>query len=278
MTACTQCGAQAQLFGCTRCQNELRAWLNGLAYGTAVNFSTGETRSCPGYLERLQEAMHGQTRLGESARRSTDKGSPALCKLGPKGSFRGSPGQLMVYTHSVLVEWTRDICETRGVPTPREPATRALALWLAHNVSAIASDQGFAVCYREVKQIVRDIERAINRPNPPVLLGPCPTMIAHHRACAVRLSAPRGAATVKCQACGYEHDVETVIEKSLESERAADYTATVPELAVLLRRPVRTIYDWVNFGKLKPANSIGPARYRLADARELSKPTERKQA
>lgn len=269
MTACTQCGGRAQLFGCNRCQNELRAWLNGLAYGTATNWSTGETRRCPGWIERLQESINGHTRLGESARRSTDKGSPALCKLHPKhGNFRGTPGQLMVYTHSVLVEWTRDICETRGVETPREPATRALALWLAHNVSAIASDQGFAVCYREIKQIVRDIGRAINRPDPHVLLGPCPTPIEHHRNCAVRLTAPRGATTVTCQACGTEHDVEDVIERNLESERASDYTMSVPELAIALGRPVRTIYDWVNFGKLKPA---APGKYRLADARELSK-------
>jgi hypothetical protein len=72
----------------------------------------------PGWITALNEEINGETRKGTSVRRSTDLGSPALCRLGKDGSFRGGPGQQLVYTHSVLVEWVRDICEQRGIEVP----------------------------------------------------------------------------------------------------------------------------------------------------------------
>lgn len=100
---CANCDAKtADTYGCNRCTAELRTMLTGL----------------PRWLTHLEEAATGQTRLGESARRSTEKGSPALCRLGPKGDFRDSPGELLERASAVLVEWVRDICETRGVKVP----------------------------------------------------------------------------------------------------------------------------------------------------------------
>jgi hypothetical protein len=91
---CTQCTKPADLFLCGRCIAELRESLQSL----------------PDWLQALEEAVNGQTRLGESVRRSTEKTGPMLCNL--------EASELLTQTHAVLVEWVRDICETRGVEVP----------------------------------------------------------------------------------------------------------------------------------------------------------------
>ncbi|MEZ0366790.1 hypothetical protein ACAG26_24255 [Mycobacterium sp. pUA109] len=112
---CTVCTAKTDLFLCGRCKGELRSTLSGLVRGPA--YTNGHYGA--GGLAFLLQAAHGQTRLGESARRSTDKGSPMLCNL------RAS--ELLANVSNFLSTWIRDICETRGVeipefrPTPGEP-------------------------------------------------------------------------------------------------------------------------------------------------------------
>lgn len=96
MTAtCTHCTRPSpDAFLCNTCIGRLRQMLTDL----------------PGWITTLEEAVHGQTRLGESVRRSTEKTGPMLCNL--------EASELLDYTRSVLVEWVRDICETRGMEVP----------------------------------------------------------------------------------------------------------------------------------------------------------------
>jgi hypothetical protein len=98
-TTCQRCNAKCALFLCTNCSAELKDMLLHL----------------PRWLDYLHDATVGNTRLGESARRSTDLGSPMPCPVGPKGDWKGSPSELYQQVHNTLSRWVQDICESRGV-------------------------------------------------------------------------------------------------------------------------------------------------------------------
>ncbi|TDH48505.1 hypothetical protein E2F47_23605 [Mycobacterium eburneum] len=304
MTQCRNCGADSSLFLCTRCTRELRDMLAHL----------------PRWIGYLEDAVNGQTRLGESARRSSDKGSPALANLGTGGAprkghlhhgavshavvdFSESPSGLLEYTHSVLVEWCRDICHTRGhtlrmrvyrsdfvgplqiddVRYDHPDQTGPIALWLAQHVSAIACDEGAAVAYREIAQIVADIERCINRPLPPRFVGPCPTPLdaghhhdcdkAHPHACAIALTAGRSATEVTCPSCGATHNVEELTQRL--SDEVSDWWMTQNELLLAMESirqpvPLRTFQEWRRRRKIPSMlGADGAPRYRLVDAQRL---------
>lgn len=249
---CQVCSRQCQTFLCTNCERELRDMLEGLAKR---------------WLRYLQDAALGQTRLGDVVRHRRGDEQPLRLNL------RAS--ELLDYTRSVLVEWIRDLCETRGVPVPHITVTAEMALWLARNVSAIAADQGAKVCYREIRQIVGDIERVINRPVPWLPLGPCPTETGRRERCNYRLEAPRGAKRVKCPQCEQTHEVGRLIETLIcETE---DYLFTMSELvgiilpAVREYVPRRTLQHWAAHGKLQPHDytTSGEPKYLLADVRRL---------
>ena len=85
--------------------------LNGLAGRTATNTLTGYSRPADGWIELLEDAALGRTRLGESARRSTEKGSPMLHH--PKAS------QLLDDVHGMLLHWVAAVnanTETLTIP------------------------------------------------------------------------------------------------------------------------------------------------------------------
>lgn len=88
----------------------------------------------------------------------------------------------------------------------------AAARFLSGRVSLIASREDAGACFMDVKRAVEEIERAINRPVPPRRLGPCPTRVAHHQACATQLTAPRKAAEVTCPECKTLHQVEDLVD------------------------------------------------------------------
>jgi hypothetical protein len=273
---CTQCSAKCGTYLCNRCQSQLRDWLTGM----------------PRWLMHLEEAVTGQTRLGESARRSSEKGSPALCRLGPKGDFARSPSQLLNYTNSVLVEWVRDICETRGVQIPvfgpvRNPEPSkgdagidylhqacALAVWLSERVSVIAADHAAAVCFKEIRGLVGDIEHAINRPKPPRFLGPCATLLTNGygtRTCNVALTAHRDAVEVQCPACKTTHNVDKLQQETIDSVRDQLYTRDeIMHLMAAVGQPIplRTWRHWITTGKITHRNTDTTAepRYWLIDA------------
>lgn len=75
MTAqCQSCTAPTDSGLCGVCQRELRDMLTGLVVGQELP----NGRRAAGWLEFLEDAALGRTRLGESARRSTERGSPML--------------------------------------------------------------------------------------------------------------------------------------------------------------------------------------------------------
>src|SRR5271156_1103881 len=103
MTQCQHCYGKSQLFLCGQCSRELRDMLHGLAHGQRL--PTGQTSA--GWIENLQDGVWGRTRLGESARRSTDRNSPLMVHL--------DASRLLDNVHAVLVRWVQDICDSRGI-------------------------------------------------------------------------------------------------------------------------------------------------------------------
>lgn len=72
MAECAHCSAKTQLHLCTRCQSDLKDTLHGLAIGQELP----NGRYSRPWITCLEDAVHGDTRLGESARRSTERNSP----------------------------------------------------------------------------------------------------------------------------------------------------------------------------------------------------------
>ena len=94
---CQHCGAKTQLALCQRCQTDLKDMLTGLAQGQP--HPNGQPT--PGWLEYIEDAALGRTRLGESARHSTDTTSPMPVNL--------TASQIYEDTHAMLQKWAETI-------------------------------------------------------------------------------------------------------------------------------------------------------------------------
>lgn len=106
-TPCQVCARNSpNSFLCQACCHELHDLLIGLVIGQELP----NGKRAPGWLEYLQDAAWGRTRLGESARRSTERNTPLPMNLGAS--------QLLENVNGMLLTWARHICESRGVELP----------------------------------------------------------------------------------------------------------------------------------------------------------------
>ena len=94
---CGRCARTSQLYLCSTCVGELRDMLHGLAEGQKLP----NGQHAAGWLEFLEDAALGRTRLGESARRSTERNTPIPVNL--------TASQLLTNTHEMLIHWTEQI-------------------------------------------------------------------------------------------------------------------------------------------------------------------------
>lgn len=152
-------------------------------------------------------------------------------------------------------------------------ATRSAAVWLAKNVNAIACDEAAGLCYGEIKHVIDEIERMINRPENVVECGPCPTINADQTECAVGLRAKRGDAEVSCWKCKQTHNVKHLIEQALEDckrwlwseSEILDIMAQIGE-----QIPRGTWWNWRTRGLIESRNEWdAEPRFWLEDARLL---------
>jgi hypothetical protein len=149
-----------------------------------------------------------------------------------------------------------------------------LALWLAHNVDAIACDEAAGQIYADVKAAVSSIERVINRPIPEQFCGTCTTPV-DSTPCDLALYAPREATEVTCPRCKTTHNIERLFDQTLNN--SDDKSFTISELhrtvlpAVREYVPPRTLQHWAARGRLVPTGytSEGEPRFMLADVRRL---------
>lgn len=131
MTECVRCRAKAELFACNRCIDALRKMLADL----------------PWWLARLDESATGQARHGDDSRRTPryrqhldgdahpissfpsdhednlakarhDRQEAIMRDALARGRVNARASELAERSHAVLVEWVRDLCETRGVDLP----------------------------------------------------------------------------------------------------------------------------------------------------------------
>lgn len=254
---CQVCDATTQTYLCNRCTGELRRLLKGLA---------GNSRH-PGLLTNLDETASGQTRLGELGRHSRSAEVPLR--------FNTRASDLLTYANSILVEWMRDLCETRGVDVPVLRSTVDVARWLATNVTAIACDQGAGLCFKEIKELTADIEKMIDRPAGRKFCGPCPSVVdAHGKHCSTALLAARTANEVECPVCNTVHNVEEVMSRLMHD--LDDWNFTHQELfgvvlPALNERVARsTFFKWVSAGRLHVTGiRDNQSTYRLGDVRRL---------
>lgn len=81
--------------------------LQGLAIGQELpNGHTGAS-----FIEYLQDEAWGRTRKGGSARRSNERTTPLLVRLGPDANataetqWAGSPTEILDNLHTTLLDW-----------------------------------------------------------------------------------------------------------------------------------------------------------------------------
>jgi hypothetical protein len=263
VTECQNCARKSQLFFCAQCAAELREMLSSLDRRTLTNIKTGETKPGPGGLELLEDVALGRTRLGESARRSTEQNSPMPVNL--------AASEVLGDTHAMLAQWAETIntrVETLGMSAAN------LAALLARNVNAIAHHDNAGQCFTDIRNTIDTIERAINRPIPPRFLGPCPTLVDAAE-CNTALTAGRDDREVRCPSCKSTHNVDDLLRRQVD--RTRDMSFTIAELygtimpAVCEYIPMSTLRHWIVKDKLLPTgyDADGEPRFLLDDVRRL---------
>lgn len=265
MSECQRCGAKSILFLCNRHVEDLAEMLAGL----------------PRWIRFLGEAALGQARLGDPQRRHRGDEQPM--------AYNDRAAQLLDTVHTALVFWVRHLCEERGVDTPCLHTDAELCGWLRANVTAIAAGEDALDCLAEVEELITKIERRINRPVPPLLLGPCITDPAPDEILLVRresgdretrcnralAATDRTAREVTCPQCHAQHDVDTIIERLYA--QAGNSLMTVRELVdwVLpkLDEPVpqKTLERWIRAGwiSVRGNDSHGAQMVQLSDVRAI---------
>ncbi|AOT24907.1 helix-turn-helix DNA binding protein [Mycobacterium phage Nazo] len=293
MTACQVCEGRAQLFLCLTHITALRNALNEL----------------PWWLERLDEAVVGQVRLGDPGRRGTKSheldaytgpdGAARLSQALRDGRFRRSAvlalgrvnpkaSRLRDRIRGELAVWVRYLCEHRGANPPSTVETQELARWLSKQVQTIAADENAKACHNAMVDLVDQIRATVNRPEPPEFCGPCQHVFTDEERdarrehqlddraeCRVQLYARRGARWVRCPECGTEHEVEALQEALLAE--ADEYSFSISDLSDFIlpklgiEIPRRTLQHWAKIGELVPSGfDANVARYQLAHVRDVA--------
>jgi len=99
-TPCQVCARNSpNSFLCQACCHELHDLLIGLVIGQELP----NGKRAPGWLEYLQDAAWGRTRLGESARRSTERNTPLPVNLGASQLFNNVKDMLHRWAQHITV-------------------------------------------------------------------------------------------------------------------------------------------------------------------------------
>lgn len=264
MTECQACGAKSQLFLCRPHTDELGELFDGL----------------PRLIDFLQDAVLGRTRLGTPQRRH--RGDEQPMRYNPKAS------ELYSDACNTLTTWLRHVAEQHGIDTPLLDTNAEVCKWMSRHVYSIAADEAAGECFAEMVDLSERIEHAINRPEPPRLLGPCITdpvpeevMQARRDAgerdtrCGRALTAKRTAKEVTCTQCHRTHDISVVIEQLLNESGATLITVrelvdwVLPQLGENV--PLKTLERWIREGKVPVGgfNREGAQMVLLSDVRNV---------
>lgn len=104
--------------------------------------------------------------------------------------------------HQRLAWTVRELCEERGREYGGVYASIPLALWLAHSADSIALSDHAVDTYKDLKRILGQCWRHVDRPEDLIFLGPCNT-----NECLADVYAKAGDAVGVCEGCKSAHDV-----------------------------------------------------------------------
>ncbi len=224
----------------------------------------------PRWLEYLHDATVGQTRMGSGGRRTrgepeglhgdslAPEGDPKLLdRFLALGGINARAVRVRADVNATLVALVRHMEETRSVvyePQNRSQPETDMARWLHTHVQSLALDEAAGEHYADVKKIVADIERVINRPPQPRFCGPCPHYVEHNRHCGRLLYARPGAIEITCAACKSTHNVDRITDRLLD--RANNMRFTSAETLMIMASggtpiPERTWRRWRTEGRVK---------------------------
>lgn len=285
-------------FLCSRCRNELQDLLGALLpsrAGAATEAGVIPVRWRQGLLDYLTEAASGQARLGDATRRV--RNTPArldgddtadalylkesgklagggryevwspkytLNRLLATGKVNPRASNLSAEMFNAIGSWATHIASTNNL-TIAWKTTMGYTDFLHRHTHLVALDEDAAELLHRVRGFVRQIEKVINRPETPRVLGPCPSPTTGRKLCATRLEASVDAVRVTCPKCTATHRVADLLAALLTYLREERGTST--ELRTLLdkagyRLPEGTLKSWVHRRKLHPVGWMRPDGYR----------------
>ncbi|UBU11615.1 MerR family transcriptional regulator [Nonomuraea gerenzanensis] len=178
---------------------------------------------------------------------------------------------------AVLASWCALVSDKRGVPGPLD-GLAPMSRWLIEHVTWLRHHEAGPDAVTEIRDAVRAVRRAIDRPRDRRYSGQCD-------GCGSALYASERASQAVCPVCvGPEGERTTY---SVQERRDAMLSAMAvlcmapPEasyaLSILVRPiPANTIRVWAKRGKLLPAgvDDKGHSIYRLADIAALMLPEQ----
>lgn len=291
---CATCGAQCSAYMCGNCARELHALLVG------DNRPTGQ----PGilwYIERLKEQAYRQARLNVAmvGHRNIDdpEDDGRIGGYGLLVDHRAT--DLLRRIQASLGTWTDVVLRLCGPQTNENGQPGVVvsgsrfdtldakrARFLANNVKTIRLRCSQAhVIHTDMLSFAKQAYAVINRP-PDNFCGKCPAVLKDGKPCETMLyTIERSEATVRCERCRNEHDVETLRVKMRDEVRDKLFSSVEIRHLMATRLddsiPKSTFYQLVSDGRLIPRgyNAAGEDLFTYADvcaAREKPAPGKRK--
>ena len=127
---CQRCSARAHnAFLCADCIRELDGLLDGLWRGQLLESG----HYAKGWLEYLEDAAWGDTRLGISVRRSTEHAGPL--------PFAAKASNLLLQANNTLSRIIQDNCESRGLEIPFDGGRLAFEGFRQRKPHPVSRDQ-----------------------------------------------------------------------------------------------------------------------------------------
>jgi len=214
---CQACEAKTQTPLCSHCTNTVRDILDEM----------------PRMLGYLDDTRYGHTRLADPGTRHTRNGTGL--NVNPPAA------RLARDTHLVLANWARTLCRVHNWRYQRPPQKRpqrnnsgfqayqpnpasSIALWLAQRTDKLALLPDAGDAHRDITWLADRIEKTINRPDPPIHLGPCPAIGPAGR-CMAALTARPGQVIAACHTCGAKHAVRELAAEHLRRTQHLQLTA-----------------------------------------------------
>lgn len=230
----------------------------------------------PWLVEQLEVTVTRQDKLsaGKLAGKSTE--TPSVFHVGASAFVRELRG--------ALARTVQEICEARGmrymplwatheatfigplrggerrISHGYVASTPDLSKWLKYYSGAIRMSECAGETFAEITGVVEHGLALINRPEPAIYRGPCPSVMRHDDRgrsvyCGHSLYADRGSDFAQCPRCSVKHDIARLEAKLLSDMSGYLFTST--QLFQVLRElgepiPKSTFYNWRKLGKIQP--------------------------